>query len=114
MFDRELTIPPSRPATRQAAARRTGQAGPPRQRLVLDRAEHGGILPSGRKLTTQTHHPVTLLRCPSYWWRYRTGSLFAVQQGCCNASVCVSLPSLRPPLGGLFLDHDKSIILIEI
>ena len=37
---------------------------------MLDRAEHGGILPSGRKLTTQTHHPVTLLRCPSYWWRY--------------------------------------------
>jgi hypothetical protein len=70
MFDRGLTIPPSRPATRQAAARRTGQAGPPRQRLVLDRAEHGGILPSGRKPTTQTNHPITLLRCPSYWWRY--------------------------------------------
>src|SRR3954464_7418942 len=43
---------------------------PPRQRLVLDRAEHGGIIPSGRKPTTQTNHPVTLLRCPSYWGRY--------------------------------------------
>src|SRR5918993_3003042 len=41
-----------------------------RQRLVLDRAEHGGILPSDRKPTTQTNHPVTLLRCPSYGWRY--------------------------------------------
>jgi len=28
--------------------------------------------------------------------------------------MCVSLPILRPPLGGLFLDRDKSIILIEI
>ncbi len=30
------------------------------------------------------------------------------------ASMCVSLPILRPPLGGLFLDRDKSSILIEI
>jgi len=38
---------------------------------VLDRAEHGGILPSGRKPTTQTNYTVTLFRCPSYWWRYK-------------------------------------------
>jgi DNA-binding transcriptional LysR family regulator len=46
-------------------------------RLVLDRAEHGGIILSGRKPTTQTNHTVTPLRCPSYWWRYniRSGEL---------------------------------------
>jgi len=29
----------------------------PRQQLVLDRTEHAGILPSGRKPTTLTDHP---------------------------------------------------------
>src|SRR4051795_9878594 len=72
MFDRELTIPPpDLPLGRPPRAGPVKQGRrPPRQRLVLDRAEHGGILPSGRKPTTPTNHPVTLLRCPSYWGRY--------------------------------------------
>jgi hypothetical protein len=68
----DCVIPPSQPATRQATVFGPVKQGrrPPRSRLVLDRAEHGGIIPSGRIPTTQTNHPVTLLRCPSYWRRY--------------------------------------------